>query len=123
MSYDSPNATVRREQSFTTAAGNGAVGARMLNYQKLKLVAAHWEVVTAGTSDSPGHALTIKNGTTSIGLAAIGTATAGATGSVDLGDSEVASLDGVTCTNGTDATGVAVVNYEYEVVHDTTQSS
>lgn len=121
MSYDTPNATVRREQSFLSVAGNGAVSARMRNYQKSKLVAAHWEAVTAGTS--AGHTLIVKKGTTAIGTATLGTTAAGGTGVLDCGDAEITAGQLVSCTNGTDATGVALVTYEYEVYHDAVPST
>lgn len=123
MAYDKPNATIRREDCFLTVAGAAAVGARFATYQKKRLKAVHATVVTAGTSNSPGHALTIKNGTTSIGLLALGTQTAGSIVSATGLDNAVASMALLSVTNGTDATGVALVTYEYHMEHDASQSA
>ena len=121
--YDHPNVIVRREQSFTTAAGAAGVGARMVNFQKTKLIAATAYVVAAGTSTSPGSALTIKVGTTSVGLIALGSSTISSVLTVDLADVVANSGQLVSATNGTDATASAVVTYEYQVVPESTQSS
>jgi hypothetical protein len=117
--YDHPNHTVRNENSFLTVAGNGAVGARFAQYQKFRLKGAHAVVVTAGTA--AGHALTIKNGTTSVGVLTLGTTAAGGTVSATI-NSDVPSLTVVSATNGTDATGVALVVYETQTDHDADQT-
>jgi hypothetical protein len=123
MAYDNPNATIRREDSFLSVAGAAGVSCRFVTYQAKRLKAVHAMVVTAGSSNSPGHALTIKNGTTSIGLLALGTQTAGALVSVTGLNASVASLGLLSMTNGTDATGVALVTYEYHMDHDAAVSS
>lgn len=120
--YDHPNVVVRREDNFLTVAGNGAVGARFATFQKKRLKAVHAMVVAAGTSNSPGNALTIKHGTTSIGLLALGTRTAGEVVSVTGLDRSIGSMELLSCTNGTDATGVALVSYEYHIERDAAQS-
>ncbi len=120
MSYDNPNYTMRREQSFLTVAGNAAVSARMINFQKMRLKKVHARVVTAGTS--AGHAVNVYHGTTSIGSISLGTSAAGSTGSSAALNRTVDSLEQVNIVNGTDATGVAVVSYEYEVLPDASQS-
>jgi len=117
--YTAPNANVRREQCVLSVAGAAGVSGRFQHFQKIRLKAVHARVVTAGTSASPGHALTIKHGTTSIGLLAAGTIAAGGSiASVTGLDRAIASMDLLSLTNGTDATGVALVNYEYEVEQD-----
>jgi hypothetical protein len=120
MGYDNPEYQIRRTACYETAAGNGAVGAKFASFQKLRLKAAHAIVTTAGTS--AGHTLTIKNGTTALGTMTLGTSAAGVTASVTGLDSTVESLAQLTATNGTDATGKALVVYEYEVHPDTTES-
>lgn len=118
VDYAHANNTIRREQPILTVAGNGTVGARFAHFQKVRLKAAHAIVVTAGTSTSPGSALTLKNGTTSIGLLATGTVVAGGTVSALALNSDLSSLVVASATNGTDATGVALVVWEYEVLPD-----
>lgn len=120
MAYDDPDYTIRREQSMLTVAGNAAVSARMINFQKMRLKKVHARVVTAGTS--AGHALNIYHGTTSIGAISLGTSAAGATASSAALNRTVDSLEQVNIVNGTDATGVAVVNYEFETLPDANQS-
>ncbi|MGE0706096.1 MAG: hypothetical protein AB7I50_23340 [Vicinamibacterales bacterium] len=114
--YDHPNFLVRREAHQKTVAGNGAVKT-FRHYQKMRLKALHSIVVTAGTSDSPGNALTIKHGTTSIGAVALGTATAGVT-FTNTFNLDVDSLALLSVTNGTDASGVADIIWEFEVLPD-----
>ncbi len=121
MAYDTPNHTIRREQAFLTVAGNAAVSARMINFQKLRLKKVHARAVTAGTS--AGHAVNVYHGTTSIGAISLGTSAAGSTGSTAALNRTVESLEQVNIVNGTDATGVAVVSYEYEYLPDGTQST
>lgn len=122
MAYDNPNALVRRDANFLSVAGNGTVGGRFWTFQKRRLKAVHALVVTAGTSTSPGHALTIKNGTTSIGLLALGTQTAGSIVSATGLDASVPASTLLSVTNGTDATGVANVTYEYHYEYDAVRS-
>lgn len=121
MAYDHPNHIIRREQSFLTVAGNGTSSARMLNFQKLRLKKVHARVVTAGTA--AGHALNVYHGTTSIGAISLGTSAAGVTGSSAELNRTVESLELLAITNGTDATGVALVSYEYEYLPDGTPST
>jgi hypothetical protein len=120
--YDHPNCIVRREQSFTTVAGAATVGARMIMYQKGRLKAVHAYVVAAGTSASPGAALTIKIGTASVGLIALGSSTVGSTFDLTV-NSDFTSDQLISATNGTDATASAVLSYEYEVQMDALQTA
>lgn len=121
MRYDHPNFIVRREDSSLTVAGASGTHAQFMAYQKMRLVAAHVKVVVAGTSDSPGNSFTIRNGTDSIGLGALGTATAGVTTSVTVG-SVIDSLETLNALGGTDATGVAQITWEFEVLPDAVQT-
>lgn len=115
-SYDDPNFRVRREAFQRTAAGNGGV-MTFRSYQAIRMKAIHGFVLVAGTSNSPGHALTVKQGTTSIGLLALGTNTAGVSTSLPLNVTGTAG-EQFSVTNGTDATGTAEVIWEYEVLPD-----
>lgn len=117
MSYNSPNATVRREWSDETTAGSGAVSAKFRSFQKVKLIAAHAYVNTAGTSAASGHTPILKHGTTSIGQFALATDVANTKVSVTL-NRDIPSGELLSITNGTDATGKAQIVYEYEVYHD-----
>lgn len=120
MSYDSPNAVVRREHFSTTTAGSGAIN-RFRSFQKARLRAVHAIALVAGTT--AGHTLTIKRGTTSIGLITLTTSAAGSVVSNTLVDEPLGALEEVSLTNGTDATGTANVIYEFDVVHDAAVSA
>lgn len=122
MSYDSPNSTVRREHHQTSVAGNGAI-AYFRQFQKMRLRAVHAAVKVAGTSNSPGHALTVKHGTTALGTFALGTSAQGVTSSIQSLDRTVEALGQLSVTNGTDATGTAEVIWEFETLPDAVQSS
>ncbi len=119
--YDHPNCTVRREVSAYGAAGANGTYAQYMPYQKMRLVAAHFKVVVAGTSAGSGHGFTVRNGTTSIGAIALNTETAGVTTSVTLGDT-IDSFETLNALGGTDATGAAQITWEYEVLPDALQS-
>jgi len=121
MAYDTPNHTVRREQSFTSVAGATTESCRMLNFQKLRLKKVHAQVVTAGTATT--HALNIYHGTTSIGAIAISTATALSNFSSAALNRTIESLERVAVRTGADATGICMVAYEYEVLPDAVPST
>lgn len=120
MRYDHPNCVVRRESSHTSTAGNGAVSCRFAHFQKMRLHAAHVQVVTAGTA--AGHVAIIKDGTTALGTATLGTSAAGVKVALDGLNRTVESGNMLSATNGTDATGVYQVTYEFQVLPDATQS-
>ena len=115
--YDHPTFIVRRQDSHLAVAGASGTNAQLMPYQKFRLVAAHFKVVTAGTSAGSGHGYTIRNGTTSIGAIALNTETAGVTTSVAVG-SDIDSFETLNALSGTDATGVAQITWEFEVLPD-----
>lgn len=119
-SYSSANATVRREQYAESAAGNAAESCKFRTFQKARLKAAHVVVMVAGTS--VGHLVTLKHGTTSIGAVTLSTSAAGVSTSITDLNRDLAALDQISLTNGTDATGRVQVVYEYEVMHDAVQT-
>lgn len=121
--YDHPNILVRREACYQTAAGASGVSARFASFQKARLKAVHTQVVTAGTSNGAGNELIIKQGTTALGTFTLGTTTAGAQQHLTGLDATLASGDVLSATNGTDATGLNLVIYEYEVLPDASQSA
>lgn len=123
MGYEDANATLRREACYETAAGNGAVSAKFAHFQKMRLVAVHAQVTVAGTSAGAGNSLVIKHGATAIGTFTLGTSTARTSVSLDMADRAIAALEDLTATNGTDATGRALVVYEFKVDHDAVRSS
>jgi hypothetical protein len=116
MAYDSPDHTVRREHSLLTVAGATTESGRMVSFQKMRLKRAHAQVVTAGTATT--HALTIRNGTTSIGSIALSTLTANSNVSSAVLNATFESMQRLNVLSGADATGVALVTYEYEVLPD-----
>jgi hypothetical protein len=112
-SYDQSNYTVRREHPIASTAGASGVSAKFAQFQAFKLKAVHAIVLVAGTT--AGNTLVIKHGTTSIGQFAMTTNTAGVTTSVTGLNREIGSLEQLTITNGTDATGQSLIIYEYEM--------
>jgi hypothetical protein len=122
MGYDNVNGNVRHERSFVTVAGSGELTTKFVMYQKAKLQGLHALVVTAGTSDSPGCKLDVYVGTSSVGILAVGTATAGATVTADLGGIAVPSMNPVHLKSGTDATSVVNATVEYNHDWDAVQS-
>jgi len=123
MRYDHPNCIIRREATYQTTAGNGAVSARFASFQKARLKAVHTQVITAGTSAGAGNSLILKQGTTALATFTLGTTAAGAIQSATGLDAALASGDVLSVTNGTDATGLNLVTYEFEVLPDAVQSS
>lgn len=111
--YDHPSYLTRQALCLgLTTAGNGGTSLRKSFPNDMRIRNISATVQTAGTSASPGHALTVRNGTTSIGLLALGTATQN--GTVTSGDLNFTLPKGsvLNFLNGTDATGVADVVVE-----------
>lgn len=121
LAYDHPAYRVPGCVAFITTAGNGSVGARFTAFADMLIKSAQCTVVTAGTSATTGHGLTFRSikgqgtATTSVGSVALNTQTAAVTTNVEFSGSGVSLLRGesITATNGTDATGVVSVTYEY----------
>ena len=121
MAYDNPEYMIRREQCMPpTTAGATLDGSRFRHFQAVRLKKVHAAVITAGTA--AGHGFTIRNGTTSIGTITLGTSAAGVTASTALLDSVVLPLGQVVAASLVDATGVAQLVYEYEVINDAVES-
>lgn len=121
MSYDTPNATLRREQ-FAGEAGGGkdTQYCKFRTFQKARLKKVHFAVTTAGVTDA--HNFKIYSGDTAVSTCTIGTNTAGAVISSALLDSTIAANGLVSVYSDDDTTGKAHVVYEYEVLYDATQS-
>lgn len=121
MSYDEGNFTIRREENAGVAGGGSTTEyAKFRHFQKMRLKAVHVAVETAGTNT--GHGLGIYHGTSSIGAIALSTNAAGYTASSAVLDETVDSLEQVSVKTLVDATGLARVIYEYEVLPDAVQS-
>jgi hypothetical protein len=124
MGYSDPNYQVRREHIATTVAGATTEGCKFRSFQKMRLKNVHVAVVTAGTA--AGHGLDLYRGTTSVGTISLGTNTAGYTASMDTAgaglDLTYASMEQASVKSLVDATGVAQVVYEYEVLPDASQT-
>jgi hypothetical protein len=115
--YSEANCAVRREHCTPpTTAGATTEGAKFRQFQKFKLKAAHAYVVTAGTTT--GHGYDVYRGTTSVGTIALGTSTAGSSASSATLNLEVSSMQQVSVKSLADATGVAQIVYEYEMLPD-----
>lgn len=116
-SYSGVNAALRREHcAQPTTAGATTEGAKFRSFMKMKLKAAHFVVITAGTHAAHGY--DIYSGTTSIGTVVLGTSAAGVTVDSSTLNTEVASMGQVSVKSLADVVGVAQVVYEYEVQHD-----
>lgn len=111
FSYDHP-AYVTPVEHCGGEAGGGAttVYGKYSSFAAKTLKAVHFRVTVAGTHATSG--LGIYIGTSSVGLADLGTQAAGFTTSVAVG-SAVTSLQAVEVKSLTDATGKAVVTYEF----------
>lgn len=119
--YSDANSTIRREHCTPpTTAGATTEGAKFRAFQKLRLKAAHAVVVTAGTA--AGHGYDVYHGTTSIGTIALSTSTASTIASSATLNRTVASLEQMSVKSLSDATGVAQIVYEFEVLPDAVQT-
>ncbi len=112
MSYDHPTYTSNREHCVGEVGGAATtVYGKYHQYTGFKLKAVHVRVTTAGTAGT--HKLDIYQGTASIASVTLTTNVAGYTTSVAVG-SNYTSLQALEVKTGADATGKAVVSYEYE---------
>ena len=120
--YDVPNAQTTREALGQTEAGGGATTeyAKFTSFQKIKLKKAHAMVTTAGTIT--GHGFDVYSGTSSIGTISLSTSAEYSSASSGALDATVASMGQVSVKSLADATGKAIITYEYEVLWDAVQS-
>lgn len=124
MAYDHPAYIGVGSQSFACAAGASAVSAnKFIAFTNLIVKSVTVAVVTAGTSAGAGNAIIVKQitgqgtTTTALATATLGTNTAGVSVNVAITtNGTLAQGETLTFTNGTDATGAAVVGVEYVVV-------
>jgi hypothetical protein len=128
MPYDHPNYIVRAEQSLgESTAGSGTVQTKFSRFQKFRLKSVAVTVTIAGSSASPGAAMTVSRisgtNTTSVGLVPLGTATAGAVVSSGPINALFASGDIMTLTNGTDGSSKGVIAVEFETLSDAVQTA
>ncbi len=114
MAYDSPNQSVRREAVFNTVAGATTEGAKFRSFQAMKLKAVHAAVITAGTN--AGHGYDIYRGTTSVGTMSLGTSGTNVTVDSATLNLTCTSMQQISVKSLVDATGVAQIVYEYEVL-------
>lgn len=116
MGYSDPNYQVRREYAAIPTAGATTEGCKFRSFQKTRLKKVHATVITAGTATTHGY--NVFHGTTSIGTIALSTSAAGVNASSALLNQTVGSLEQVSVKSLADATGVAHIVYEYEVLPD-----
>lgn len=120
MSYTDPDFLVRREHCAGEAGGAATSEyARFATFQKSRLKKVHAVVTTAGTSTDHGFA--IYSGTSSIGSITLGSGTAGAS-SATL-NATMNSLTRFSVKSLADATGKAIIIYEFEVTPDAVQTA
>lgn len=109
--YCDPNYNITRDHCSIAGGAATTAYAKFISFAATRLKAIHAKVVTAGTATT--HALNAYIGTASVGAIALSTSTAGVTATLLL-DEPVPSLETVEVRTGADATGVAIVTYEYE---------
>lgn len=119
QSYDSPNNTIRREHHMTTIAGNASIK-YFRHFQKMRLFAVHLAVNVAGTATT--NTFIPKAGTTALGTFAMTTSTQGVMSSIDVTDTDLAALGELSVLGGADATGVADIIWEYQVLPGAVQT-
>jgi len=120
MRYDSPAYLVPLTVSKETVAGAGAVGAKYVAFTTMLLKSATVMLTTTGTLTAAGNTnLTFKKlgtATTSVGfvnLNGYGTATVNQVGTQVTLAGTLSKGDMIAATNGTDATFVTSVTYEF----------
>jgi len=120
--YDHPNVIVTREEfAGSVGAASATDYAPFRMFQKAKLVAAHF--VCTVTTSNVARRFRVFVSAVSVGSVSIGTLAVGATVSIDLGDTALASLSRVTTQFDVAADGSGDVIYEYRVEPDAVQSS
>ncbi len=122
MSYTDPDYLVRREHCAGEAGGAATTEyARFATFQKSRLKKVHAVVTTAGTSTDHGFA--IYSGTSSIGAITLGSGTTGASASSVTLNITMNPLTRFSVKSLADATGKAIIVYEYEVTPDAVQTA
>lgn len=121
MAYDNAEYGVRRESHHTTIAGATTEGAKFRSFQAMRLKAVHAAVVTAGTN--AGHGYDVYHGTTSIGTIALGTGAANTVAHSATLNRSVATMEQISVKSLVDATGVASIVFEFEVVVDAVRTA
>ncbi|MBF0146370.1 MAG: hypothetical protein HQL84_09990 [Magnetococcales bacterium] len=122
MSYSDPDFQVRREHCAGEAGGAATTEyARFASFQKARLKKVHVVVTTAGTATD--HGFDLYSGTSSIGSITLGTNAAGNAASSAALNATMNAMGRFSVKSKADATGKAVVVYEYEVTPDAVQSA
>ena len=119
QSYDHPNCIVTREVHQKTVAGNATI-LYFRHFQKMRLKGVHLAVNVAGTATT--YTFVIKEGSNVLGTFAMTTETQGVTSSIDVTDTDIAALGELSITGGADATGIADIIWEFEVLPDAVRS-
>lgn len=126
MAYDHPGYLTRQfEGPFTTTAGaNGTSTWGVVYPYDIHIHTVSAVVKTAGTSAASGNQVFLLAGTsTVVGTpVALGTNTAGFVGTSADAAATVAAGTVIHVKNGTDATGVAIVNFEFNVAPNAAQN-
>ncbi|MBF0109270.1 MAG: hypothetical protein HQL76_08850 [Magnetococcales bacterium] len=122
MSYSDPDFQVRREHCAGEVGGGATTEyARFASFQKARLKKVHSVVTTAGTTTD--HGFDLYSGTSSIGAITLGTSAAGATAASATLDASMTALGRFSVKSKADATGKAIIVYEYEVTPDAVQTA
>ncbi len=116
MRYDHPTVIARRFDNAGVMAAGTTAQLHQLIPPLSRLKRVHARVHTAGTATA--YVVDVYHGTTSISTIALGTGAAGITGTTGLLDTAIAALDQIYFQAAGDATGRAIVNYEWEILPD-----
>jgi hypothetical protein len=114
-SYNHPAYLARMNVTAISVAGASGTSGHLAFPFAVRLRNAVATVKTAGTSAGTGHKLDIYVGTASVGTIALNTLTAGQNGTTGDMNTLVPQGTVVALKNGTDATGVAQIMYEYHI--------
>jgi hypothetical protein len=121
MAYDDADFLIRRESHHTTVAGATTEGAKFRSFQAMRLKAVHAAVITAGTN--AGHGYDVYHGTTSIGTISLGTGAANTVAHSATLNESVATMEQISVKSLVDATGVASIVYEFEILPSAVQTA
>lgn len=121
--YDHPSYVARQLAllGVTTAGANGTTTTNFIAPWDVNIHNVTAIVKTAGTSATTGNKVFLLAGTSTItaGSVTLGSSTAGVSGTSGDAAFKVTAGTQINIKNGTDATGVAVVTFDYNIAPDT----
>ena len=122
MGYSDPDYSIRREHCAGEVGGGATTEyARFASFQKARLKKVHAVVTTAGTATT--HGFEVYSGTLSIGTISLSTSAAGVSASSATLNTTMDPMGRFSVKSLADATGKAVIVYEYEVTPDAVKTA